>query len=100
MRVRVRFRRKKLLRPHFSNGENMTRLRHWFSITLVASVVTALSVDAAAQSYPTKPVRIIVPFSPGGASDALPRLLGAKLSELWGQQIIIDNRPGAAGNIG
>ena len=65
-----------------------------------AIVLAVLASAAAAQSYPNKTVRIIVPFSPGGASDALPRLLGARLSELWGQQIIIDNRPGAAGNIG
>ena len=65
-----------------------------------AIVLAAIASAATAQSYPNKTVRIIVPFSPGGASDALPRLLGARLSELWGQQIIIDNRPGAAGNIG
>jgi len=59
------------------------------------------SLSASAQAnYPVKTVRIIVPFGPGGASDALPRLLGPKLSEIWGQQVIIDNRPGAAGNIG
>jgi tripartite-type tricarboxylate transporter receptor subunit TctC len=78
----------------------MIQLRYWISITLAAGAVCALSFNAVAQTYPTKPVRIIVPFSPGGASDALPRLLGAKLAEMWGQQVIIDNRPGAAGNIG
>src|SRR5262245_530988 len=67
-------------------------------VTGAASVL--LAVTAGAQSYPSKPVRIIVPFAPGGASDLLPRMVGQKLTEAWGQQIIIDNRPGAAGNIG
>lgn len=55
---------------------------------------------AAAQAYPVKPVRWIVPFPPGGAADISSRVIGQKLSEVWGQQVIIDNRPGAAGNVG
>jgi tripartite-type tricarboxylate transporter receptor subunit TctC len=55
---------------------------------------------AAAQAYPTKPLRIIVPFPPGGPSDMQARLLGAKLTEAWGQATIIDNRGGANGIIG
>ncbi len=55
---------------------------------------------AVAQSYPTKPIRVIVPYPPGGTSDILTRLLGAKLTASWGQQVIADNRTGAGGNIG
>ena len=55
---------------------------------------------ANAQTFPTRPVRILVPQTPGGASDALARIIGQKLSEKWGQPVIIDNRPGAGGNIG
>src|SRR5450432_923803 len=63
-------------------------------------LVLAWIAPSHAQSYPDRPVRIIVPFGPGGAADSLPRLLAPRLSEAWGQPIIIDNRVGAAGNIG
>src|SRR5690348_10701129 len=56
-------------------------------------------VEAHAQ-YPAKPVRWVVPFPPGGGSDALARIMSPKLAETLGQQIIIDNRPGAGANIG
>ena len=55
---------------------------------------------AQAQNFPTKPVRIVVPQTPGGASDALARIVGQKLSEKWGQPVVIENRAGAGGNIG
>ena len=54
----------------------------------------------AARAYPSRPVRVVVPYSPGGSSDAVARLLGQKLSETLGQQFVIDNRAGAAGSIG
>jgi tripartite-type tricarboxylate transporter receptor subunit TctC len=56
--------------------------------------------SAAAQTYPTKPVRVIVAQAPGGASDLLIRMIGQKLGDAMGQQIVVDNRPGAGGNIG
>ena len=67
----------------------------------VAAIGLALgAVHALAQTYPTKPIRIIVPFPPVGAADLLTRTIGQKLTEVWGQQIIVDNRPGAGGNLG
>ncbi|HTF15888.1 MAG TPA: tripartite tricarboxylate transporter substrate binding protein, partial [Burkholderiales bacterium] len=62
-------------------------------------IAVAFSGGAAAQAWPEKPVRFIVGFTPGGPSDILARALGQKLAELWTQQVVIENRPGAGGNI-
>ncbi len=67
---------------------------------LVAASLLAVSAQALAQSYPVKTVRLIVPFPPGGSTETLARMVSVKLAEMWGQQIIIDNRPGAGGIIG
>lgn len=56
-------------------------------------------VAAGAQAYPAKPIRFVIPYPPGGASDVTARIIGAKMAEAWGQQVIIDNRPGANGII-
>lgn len=70
-------------------------------ITLcLIAVVTPFTPGAWAQAYPTKPIRIVVPFPAGGTSDILSRAIGQKLTEEWKQPIIVDNRPGASANIG
>lgn len=66
--------------------------------TVLALVVAASS--GIAQDFPNRPVKILVPQTPGGASDALARIIANKLSEKWGQPVVVDNRPGAGGNVG
>jgi tripartite-type tricarboxylate transporter receptor subunit TctC len=68
---------------------------------LPLALMLALGAAAAgAQDYPTKPIRFVVPYAPGGNTDVLGRLIGLKLTEAWSQQVIIDNRAGAAGTLG
>jgi tripartite-type tricarboxylate transporter receptor subunit TctC len=66
----------------------------------VAAIAASACMTAGAQEYPAKTIRYIVPFAPGGMTDILGRVVGQKLSEAWGQQVIVDNRPGAAGGVG
>src|SRR6202166_843785 len=65
-----------------------------------AVAVFAASASASAQTYPARPVRMVLAFSAGGTIDALGRILAQKLSERWGQSVVVDNRGGAAGNLG
>ena len=67
----------------------------WLPLILMSSTPAAI-----AQDYPARPVRLIVPYPPGGGNDTLARIFGQKLSERWSQQIVIDNRPGAGTTIG
>src|SRR5204862_7262990 len=67
----------------------------------IALISAALvSMTAAAQAWPQKPVRFIVPFAPGGATDIAARMLGEKLTQVWGQTVLIENRTGAGGAVG
>src|SRR5262245_28391749 len=70
----------------------------------IAAITTLLALVAGAPAaradYPDRPIRIIVPYTPGGTVDVLARMLGPRLTEAWGQPVVIDNRPGAGGNIG
>lgn len=75
-------------------------MRHSILTCAFAMLAASVSAPLAAQGYPAKPVRWIVPFPPGGGTDLISRTLAAKLSEAWKVQVVADNRPGAAGTIG
>jgi tripartite-type tricarboxylate transporter receptor subunit TctC len=73
---------------------------HRLCVNVAAVAAFALAAPLAAQTFPSRPVRIIVPFPAGGPSDLLTRMMAPKLTEIWGQQITVDNRPGAGTIIG
>ncbi len=66
---------------------------------VIFALIVAWSAPAGAQDYPTKPIRIIVPYAPGGVADIAARVVGQKLTEVWGQQVVVENRPGGNGFI-
>src|SRR5262249_55329985 len=74
--------------------------RNFLHLAAGAAALPAVSRIARAQAYPTRPVRVIVPSAPGGATDIVARLIGQWLSERLGQPFVIENRPGAGNNIG
>src|SRR5262245_14890379 len=74
--------------------------RQFLHLATGAAALPALPHIARAQAYPSRPVRIIVPFAAGGTTDIISRLIGQWLSERLGQQFVIENRPGASANLG
>ena len=68
--------------------------------TLGMAVIALAGASASADTYPSKPIKIVVPFAAGGTTDLLARAVGAELQKSMGQSVIVDNRPGAGGNVG
>jgi len=79
---------------------SLINFRHSLVAALVLLLGTAPNLAAQAQTYPAKPIHIVVPFAPGGITDVIARALGQRLSEAWKQQVIVENRPTGAGIVG
>src|SRR5665647_360796 len=78
----------------------MNRNNMLFVFALAAALPAGQALAQSATNYPIKPIRYIVGYTPGGTADMLARAVGQKLTETWGQQVIVENRPGAGTNIG
>src|SRR5437868_1214457 len=84
----------------FSRRVSMTGTQYRVLYVSLAAVGVLAAEPASAQQYPSKPVRIVAPFAPGGGTDFIARLMAQKLTEGLGHQVIVDNRPGAGGTLG
>jgi len=87
------------IRPRGKNSMNEQKLRRAMLLLGAAACVMTAGL-AAGQAYPTKPIRLIAPYPPGGTSDILARIAGQKLGEAWNARVVVDNRPGASGSLG
>ncbi len=78
------------------------RAKMWqtFALLTVAALAQLAPTAASAQAYPARPVKLVVPFPPGGSLDFTGRLIAQRLTEMWGQSVVVENKPGAGGNIG
>ena len=78
----------------------MNKFKYLTSIALLGVLTAGTALAQTAANFPNKPVRFIAPFPPGGSTDTLARLVSLRLSEMWGQQVAVENRGGAGGTIG
>jgi tripartite-type tricarboxylate transporter receptor subunit TctC len=74
--------------------------RRFTRLAAASALASSMAAAASAQTWPNRVIRLVVPFTPGGGIDAVGRIIGARLSEIWGQQVVVENKPGAGANIG
>jgi tripartite-type tricarboxylate transporter receptor subunit TctC len=86
-------------RSSFLGEAAMPSRRRFLGLAAAVAAPAFLPSRAPGADWPTKPVRIVVPFTPGGSTDITARLVGNRLQEIWGQSVVVENRPGAGGNI-
>jgi tripartite-type tricarboxylate transporter receptor subunit TctC len=79
---------------------SMNRTTRTIAVSLLAAAALCTHVFAQSQNYPSKPIRIVVPYAPGGFNDTMARVVGKKLQDAWGQPVIVDNRPGGGTIVG
>jgi len=77
----------------------MLTRRRFVGLAAAVAAPSILATRASSSDWPAKPVRIVVPFTPGGSTDITARLIGNRLQEIWGQSVVIENKGGAGGNI-
>src|ERR1700752_4790638 len=78
---------------------DMLDRRQVMKLSAASALAPAIAMPARAQAWPNRNVRLVVPFPAGGGADAIARIVGQRLSEVWGQQVVIENRGGASGNL-
>src|SRR5512141_1996666 len=88
--------------PDWAIMKSRAFIRTIVALSFVAAIDNALAQPskAATASYPSRPIRLIVPVAPGGSSDGMARILGQRLTDSWNQQVLVDNRPGASEILG
>jgi tripartite-type tricarboxylate transporter receptor subunit TctC len=78
----------------------MNRRRTLIALAAIVALVPGLAASALAQAWPTRPVRLVVPFAPGGSTDVVGRIVADQLTRVWGETVVVDNKPGAGTNLG
>src|SRR5689334_10555344 len=83
-----------------NSRDAMIDRRRLVALAATSALVPAVVRSAWAQAWPTRPVTVYVPYAPGGSTDAVARVIAERLSRIWGQQVVIENKPGAGTNLG